>query len=110
MQICEECNNKITYGNLFFVVRCVKCSQCNTKYKVNIRSYLVLLLMLGAAVFALNFSIATLTGASKIVSISLIFLCLFILAPFNQKLVKVQLTSNSTRTKNSWLLLLRRLF
>jgi CXXC-20-CXXC protein len=88
MKVCEDCNNKITYAKLFFALRTLQCSECGTKYNVNVASYIALILMMSFAVLAFNYFITALNGATQIVSICAIFLCVFILAPFNQKLVK----------------------
>jgi CXXC-20-CXXC protein len=88
MKYCEDCGNKITYASLFFTIRFVQCSECGAKYKVNIGSYLVFIIMVGFAVLVMNYFIISLSGISQIISIIAIFVCVFILAPFNQKLVK----------------------
>jgi len=88
MKICEDCNNKITYGQLFFSMRSVKCSECGAKYKVNIGSYVAFIIMVGLAVLAMNYFIVVFSGISLLISIVAIYVFIFILAPFNQKLVR----------------------
>jgi len=66
----------------------VKCSECGARYKVNIGSYVAFIIMVALAVLAMDYCIATLSGISQVVSIIAIFVLIFILAPFNQKLVK----------------------
>ncbi|MGK2233727.1 hypothetical protein [Colwellia polaris] len=88
MKICEDCSNKITYAKLFFAVRSVKCSGCGAKYKVNIGSYIAFIVIVGLALLAIDYSIVVLSGVSQVLSIIAIFVCIFIVAPFNQKLVK----------------------
>jgi CXXC-20-CXXC protein len=88
MKICEDCSNKITYTKLFFAIRSVKCSECGAKYKVNIGSYIAFIVIVGLAVLALDYSIVALSGTSQVLSVFAIFVGIFILAPFNQKLVK----------------------
>ncbi len=88
MKICEDCSNKITYEKLFFAIRTVKCSECGAKYKVNIGSYVAFIIMAVLAVLAMDYCIVILSGISQVVSIFSIFMSIFILAPFNQKLVK----------------------
>ena len=88
MKVCEDCNNKIIYRKLFFAMRTVQCSGCGSKYNVNIDSYIAFILMISFAALAFNYFISVLNGTTQIISICAIFLCVFILAPFNQKLVK----------------------
>ncbi|KAA1153109.1 hypothetical protein [Pseudoalteromonas distincta] len=87
MQICENCGQQISYSQLFFAPRHVKCPKCDAKFKVNIQNYYVYTIMLICGSAAFYFTLISLTGVLKIVAIIAIFFSILLFAPFNQKLV-----------------------
>ena len=87
MQICENCGQQISYSQLFFAPRHVKCSKCDAKFRVNIKNYYFYAIMLICGSTAFYFTLITLTGALKIVAIIANLFGILLIAPLNQKLV-----------------------
>jgi CXXC-20-CXXC protein len=87
MQVCENCGQQISYARLIFAPRHVKCSKCNAKFKVNIQNYYVYSVMVICGSVAFYFTLTTLNSFLKVVAIIAIFFSIFLLAPFNQRLV-----------------------
>ncbi len=90
MQHCEKCNHKFGYLKMFTAVRNVTCPSCQTKYKVEAKNVIILIALIVIGVVSISSLEELLPRNIAWVSYVIVIGIVFILAPFNQRIEKIE--------------------
>ena len=89
MQQCQKCEHKFNYLTMFKAMRNITCPSCNSSYKVDAKSKIILVLTLVGAMVVMQLSRRIISEELNWLSFIIGLAFIYLVTPFNQKLVSL---------------------
>lgn len=84
---CKTCNHTFSYTKMVVTFRNITCPSCGTKYKVDVKSKTASAITVVLGILSIGILHDIYPNTNRWVSIVTVLVIVFLIAPFNQKLI-----------------------